>query len=84
MAEHGERNLPRRGLAFQPAFRDSQDQGGFCGRVYGWYALVVVRRRQLSSAWSVGFVRARTARRRPAARLADYHTTIIAVMRITF
>jgi hypothetical protein len=49
-AEHGEWNLPRRGLAFQPAFRDSQDQGGFFSRVYGWYDLVVMRRGQLSSA----------------------------------
>jgi hypothetical protein len=83
-AEHSERNLPRRGLAFQPAFRDSQDQGGFFSRVYGWYALVVMRRGQLSSAWSVGSVRAHTTRRLPVVGLADYHTDIIAVMRITF
>jgi hypothetical protein len=40
-AEHGERNLPGRGLAFQPTLLDPQNQGGFFGRVYGWYGLAV-------------------------------------------
>jgi hypothetical protein len=49
-AEQGERNLPGRGLAFEPTLLDPQDQGGFFGRVYGWYALAVMRRDQLSFA----------------------------------
>jgi hypothetical protein len=48
-AEHGERNLPGRSLAFQPALLDPQNQGGFFGRIYGWYALAVMHSGQLSS-----------------------------------
>ena len=83
-AEHGKRNLAGRGLAFQPALRHPQNQGGFFGRVYSRYALAVMRRGRLSAARSAGFVSARIAWRRPTAGLADYHTAIIAVMRITF
>jgi hypothetical protein len=77
-AEHGERDFPCRGLAFQPALLHPQDLGGFLRRVQGKWISAVMCLRQTSSS------QRRIAQGRPTAELVGFHEVIITVMRITF